>query len=336
VVTATAVKPLGLQRSRATASFILIALLFVAGGAIAIRQLRSASSIEVTEYPMLKKTDIPTAVATAPDGAVWFTIELSDAIGVLRDDRIQRLPKGTENLEPLGLGVDSEGAAWYTDVRKRAISRIQPDGKITSYSLSTPIVRLGRLAVGRDGSVWFTDATTASVTRLKDGQFTRYDVAQFRASPFAIAVDATGSVWTTLLEANTLLRVSPEGRLTPFDVPTPGSGLGDVAVDAAGAVWFVEARANKIGRFAGGVFTEFSVPTPAAGLTALAIAPDGSVWFTELRAQRLGRVRGDRVTEFSLRRRNARPFGIAVDAANNVWYTDLSGYLGLLAAARAN
>src|SRR5262249_25210378 len=150
--------------------------------------------------------------------------------------------------------------------------------------------------------------------------------------PFAIAVEANGTVWTTLLETNTLLRLSPEGRFTPYDVPTPASGLGDVAVDPAGAVWFVEARANKIGRVAGGAFTAFAVPTPAAGLTALATAPDGSVWFTELKAQRLGRVRGERVTEFPLPRRDARPFGIAVDATNSVWYADLSGYLGTLAS----
>lgn len=328
----TAVKSRVLRCSQSTASFVLIALLLVAGAAIAIRQLTATPSIDIVEYPMLKKTDIPTAVATAPDGAIWFTIELSDAIGVFRDGRIQRLPKGIENLEPLGLAVDGQGAAWYTDVRTRAISRILPDGTITSYRLSSPVVRLGRLAVARDGSVWFTDATTASITRLKDGQFTRYDIGQYRASPFAIAVDANGTVWATLLETNTLLRMSPEGRFTPYDVPTSASGLGDVAVDPAGAVWFVEARANKIGRFADGTFTEFAVPTPAAGLTALATAPDGSVWFTELKAQRLGRVRGARITEFPLPRRDARPFAIAVDGTNNVWYADLSGYLGTLAA----
>ena len=47
---------------------------------------------------MLVKTDIPTAVAAAPDGGVWFTIEFSDAIAVFRNGKIERFPKGTQNL----------------------------------------------------------------------------------------------------------------------------------------------------------------------------------------------------------------------------------------------
>ena len=78
----------------------------------------------VVEYPMLVKTDIPTAVDVAPDGAVWFTMEFSDAIGVFRNGKIDRIRKSSQNLEPLGLGADDAGGAWYTDTPMRAISRI--------------------------------------------------------------------------------------------------------------------------------------------------------------------------------------------------------------------
>ena len=287
------------------------------------------------EYRMLVKTDIPTAVAVAPDGTVWFTIEFSDAIGVFRNGRIERVPKGTENVEPLGLAVDAAGGVWYTDAPRRAISRISTDGNVRSFPLSTAIVRLGRLAVAPDGGVWFADATTWSVTRLKDGVFTRHDVGAFRATPFGVAVDPHGTVWATLQSVNKLARISADGQVAQFDVPTRGSGVGDVAIDRSGAVWFLEFGANKIGRFADGRFTEFTIPTSSAGLTALAAAPDGSLWFTEHRAGQLGRLRDGRVSEVRLPRADARPFGVAVDADNNVWYTDLSGWLGMLRADRA-
>jgi virginiamycin B lyase len=331
---APAAERLAVRKSRMRARLVVVALLLLGAVATALWRVEPWSG-HVIEYPMLGKTDIPTAVAVAPDGAIWFTIELSSAIGVLRNGRIERLPKQTPNLEPLGLAVDVQGAAWYTDGPARAISRIAPNGTIRSFPLSTPIARLGRLAIAADGAVWFADATALSITRLRDGVFTRHDVGAFRASPFAVAVDANGAVWATLLEANKLLRVSPDGRLTSFDVPTPVSGLGDVAVDASGAVWFIEGRANRIGYFSAGRFSEFPVPTPSAGLTALAVAPDGSVWFSELRGQKLGRLSAGRIVEFRLPRADVRPFGVAVDAANNVWYTDLGGRLGMLAAARA-
>jgi len=314
----------------------VLAALVVAGtlGAYLWR-LGPGSESGFVEYRMLGQTDIPTAIAVAPDGAVWFTIEFSDAIGVLRHGKIDRLPKGSQNLEPLGLAVAADGSAWYTDEPSRTVSRISPGGTIESFPLSMPIAKLGRLAVAPDGAAWFADGTTLSITRLKDGVLTRHAVGAFRATPFGVAVDAHGTVWATLQEANKLVRISSDGELTHFDVPTRASGLSDVAVDANGAVWFLELRASQIGRFADGRFTEFSVPTPSAGLTALAAAPDGAVWFTELRAHQLGRLRDGRVSEFRLPRPDARPFGVAVDAANNVWYTDLSGWLGMLPADRA-
>jgi virginiamycin B lyase len=287
------------------------------------------------EYRMPDRTDIPTAVAVAPDGTVWLTIEFSDAIGVLRNGRIEKIRKGHQSFEPLGLAIDARGAAWYTDGPQRTVARVAPEGTITAFTLSTPVAKLARLAVAPDGAVWFAEETAFSLTRLKDGVFTRHEVGSLAAAPFGVAVGSDGTVWGTLPRANRLVRLPPGGPPTELDVPTRGSQPGDVAVDARGAVWFLEMRANKIGRYAEGRFSEFPVPRASPGLTAVAVAPDGAVWFTELRAHRLGRLRDGVVTEFALPRRDARPFGVAVDPAGNVWYTDLSGWLGRLAAERA-
>jgi len=310
-------------------------IVVAAGLGILAWRLGTPSDPGFIEYPMLVKTDIPTAVAVAPNGTVWFTIEFSDAIGIFRNGKIDRMRKGSQNLEPLGLAADGADGAWYTDTPMRAISRILSDGAIRSFPLSTPIVRLGRLAVSSGGAVWFADVTTASVTRLKDGVFIRHDIGSLGATPYGIAVDSSDAVWTTLQGADLLAYISTDGGMTTLDVPTRNSGLGDIAVDQRGAVWFLELRTNKIGRFAEGRFTEFTIPTQSAGLTTLAAAPDGSVWFTELSVGKLGRFRDGRVAEFRLPRPGSRPFAVAVDPSNNVWYTDLSGWLGMLPAAQA-
>lgn len=312
---------------------VSVALAAAAGAMAWFLTGRSASSF--IEYPMLAKTDIPTAVDATPDGAVWFTIEFSNAIGFARNGKIERIRKESQNFEPLGLAADGAGGAWYTDAPISAISHISPDGKVRSFPLPAPIARLGRLAASPDGAIWFADLATASVTRLQNGSFTRYDVGSEGATPFGVAIEKSGTVWTTLQGTDQVGRISNDGQVTTFDPPTRNSGLGDIAVDGGGAVWFLELRANKVGRFAGGRFTEFTVPTPSAGLTALAAAPDGSAWFTELSVGKLGRVQGGRVKEFPLPRAGARPFGVAVDAANNVWYSDLSGWLGMLPASQA-
>lgn len=313
---------------------LAFALALVAA-AILAWQLVPEPTPRVVEHPMPVRTDIPAAVAAAPDGSIWFTVEFSDVIGVFRSGAIERLRKATANSEPLGLAIDSAGDAWFTDTVSRAISRMAPDGAVRSYGLPTPIVRLGRLAVAPDDAVWFADIATASVTRLKDGVFTQHDVEAEGGTPYGIGIAPDATVWTTLQGPDVLGRIAPDGRFSTVDVPTRNSGVGDLAVDAKGNVWFLELRANKIGRFADGQVTEFAVPTPSAGLTSLATAPDGSAWFTEVSAGRIGRIRDNAVTEFPLPHAGRRPFGITVDAANNVWYTDLSGFLGMLPADQA-
>ena len=324
-----------LGRFRRWQVWLPISVGFAAGFAALVWLLGPRSDPGFIEYPMLAKTDIPAAVDVASDGSVWFTVEFSDAIGVFRNGKIDRIRKPNQNLEPLGLAADLAGGAWFTDTPIRAISNISADGEIRSFPMSTPIVRFGRLAMAPDGAVWFADAATASVTRLQNGVFTPHDVGAQGSTPYGIAVGADGTVWTTLQGEDKLGRISTDGQLTTFDVPTQNSGLGDIAVDRDGTVWFLELRANQIGRFAGGRVTEFPVPATAAGLTALATAPDGSVWFTELSVGKIGRLRNGQMTEFRLPRANSRPFGLAVDAQNNVWYTDIGGWLGMLPAARA-
>jgi virginiamycin B lyase len=315
--------------------WLVLALVIAAGVGVLVWRRGLSTDPGFVEYRMAVKTDIPTAVAIGSNETVWFTIEFSDAIAVFRDGKIDRITKGTQNLEPLGLAVDAAGGAWYTDTPMRAISRISSDGSIRSFPLSTPVVQLGRLALAPDGAVWFADMTTASVTRLQDGVFMRHDAGSPGATPYGIAVDASGTVWATIQGTDKLARISTDGQVTALDVPTHSSGLGDIAVDQRGAVWFLELRANKIGRFAEGRFTEFTIPTLSGGPTALAAAPDGAVWFTELSVGKLSRLRDGRVDEFRLPRAESRPFGVAVDAKNNVWYTDLSGWLGMLPAVQA-
>jgi virginiamycin B lyase len=295
---------------------------------------RERSAARFSEYPMLVKTDIPTAIDLTADGAVWFVIEFSDAIGVFENGTIRRIRKKNQNLEALGLAADGTGGAWITDTTARAISHVLPDGQVRSFPLSTPIVRLGRLALAPDGAIWFADALMASVTRLQNGVFTMHSVGQQGATPYGIALDRSGNVWTTLQGPDKLARLSGSGELTTFDVPTRNSGLGDLAIDQSEAVWFLELSANKVGRFADGRFAEFEVPTPSAGLASLAAAPDGSLWFTELGVGKLGRIRNGQVSEFSLPRAGSRPFGVATDTSNVVWYTDLRGWLGRLTVSR--
>jgi virginiamycin B lyase len=293
------------------------------------------TSVQFVEYRMLQPLDTPAAIAAAPDGTIWFTIDLAAAIGRVREGRLERLPLASDNVEPIGLGVGPNGNAWYTDNTARAISSITPSGEISSVSLGTPIVRLGRLAVSVDGAVWFAEATRYSITRLKDGAITRHVFESPRGDPYGVAVAEDGTVWATLRSGDQLLRITPNGEMKAFDLPTPAAGPSDVAVGPDGSVWFIELRKNRIGRLKDDAFEEFDVAEESPMLTGLSVAGDGTVWFGMLRGGSLGRLGDGRVETFKLPREGARPCSLAVDRSGNVWYADISGYVGMLPARYA-
>jgi virginiamycin B lyase len=323
-----------IPRRRQWLTFLSIAAVAIAAAAAAWWTLQPHKPAFV-EYPMTERTDMPTAIALAPDGTAWFSIDFSDAIGIVRNGKVERLPKGSRNAEPIGLGVDAAGNAWLADPPAIAIQRIAPNGEIRSFPLGTPIARLGRLTVAADGGVWFAESTAFSVTRLKDGELKRHEISMVRGAPFGVAAAADGSVWATLQAGNSLLHIAPDGTMAEFEVPTRGAAPTDIVVDAGGMVWFLEFRANKIGRFRDGKFKEIDVPLERAALSGLAAAPDGTVWFGSLRGGALGRVKDDMVKMFPLPREGARPFSVAVDRAGNVWYADITGWVGMLPAAEA-
>jgi virginiamycin B lyase len=323
----------GPRRAWIAAAAVTVAALAAAGLYLA---WGIGSRPQFVEYPMPVPQDMPIAIAAGPDGTVWFSLDGADAVGRVRDGRLERLAKPGKTLEPLGLAVAPDGSAWYTDIAAHAVSRMTPSGEVTSFPLGTPIVRLGRLAVAPDGAAWFAEPISRSISRLKDGELTRHLFQSPLGGPYGVAAAADGTVWATLQAANQLLRIAPDGTISAFNVPRPGAVPTDIAVAPDGAVWFVEFRGNSIGRFKDGEFVSFTIAQENAGLTGIAVAEDGAVWFGMLRAGSLGRLRDERLETFELPRDGARPYSIAVDRAGNVWYADIRGYVGMLPARFAD
>jgi virginiamycin B lyase len=310
---------------------VAVAAIVLAGAAFAVWKSPSRKAAGPVEYAMLAPTDIPTTVAAAPDGDIWFTIDFGEGVGLVRDGKVQRVPKaGGRNVEPIGLGIDSSGAAWVTDPAKVAVTRVTAAGETKSFPLGTPVARLARLAVAPDGAVWFAESTAYSITRLKDGKLERHEFKSLRGGPYGVAVGADGTVWATLQSGNQLVRIAPSGEMSELDLPTPGAAPTDVAVDSQGGVWVVEFGANKIAQFKDGKFTEYPLPKDKAAPSGITVATDGSVWFGVMRGASLGRLRDGKMTFAALPREEARPYSVAADAAGNVWYADIKGYVGMV------
>jgi virginiamycin B lyase len=311
----------------------VVSIAVLAGGALLLVHVVPAKNF--VEYRMDEPLDSPLAIAAGTDDSIWFTIDHADAIGRLRNGRVERLPTSGRNIEPIGLAVAADGSAWYTDLAARAIVRISSAGEIARFVLDTPITRLGRMVIAPDGAVWFADSTGYAMTKLKDGVFTRYQIESARGGPYGVAVTADGAIWATLQNGNQLLHLAVDGTSKTFDLPRGGAVPSDVAVGSDGSVWFLQFRANRIGRFKDGQFSDIEAGRQNAGLSGIALAPNDDVWFGMMRRASLGRLRNGHIEIFPLPRDNARPFSVAVDRGGNVWYADISGFVGMLPARYA-
>lgn len=313
---------------KALRPWIAIALLAVLAAAALWYWRAHRDRLQVVEYALNAGKDTPIAIAAAPDGSVWFTLDSADVLGVVRGGKVERVARGAASVEPAGIGVDAHGNVFATDPNGIAITKLAANGQVSAIALGTPIARLGRLAVAADDAVWFAEATRYSFTRLKDGVLTRNNFDSVRGGPYGVAAAKDGAVWGSLQSGNQLVRIGVDGKLTEFDVPTRGGGPTDIAVDANGDVWFLEFRGNKLGRFSAGKFTEYAMPEGVNGLSGLAVGRDGTVWFGVLRAGSLGRWRDGKIEILRLPRERARPYSLTADATGAIWYADISGYVG--------
>lgn len=304
-----------------------MASLLVGGFVFQSRQPKQAN---VTEYAMPVANDTPVAIAAAPDGTMWFSVDFSNVVGRIRNGKVERLTKPGNNVDALGLAVDGKGNAWYGDAPAGAILRIAPDGTQQATPLGTAIARIGRMAASPDGSIWFAESTAYSVTQLKDGKLVRHELDETRG-PFGVTVAPDGTAWATLQGSNGLLRIAPDGKMQEFEIPTRGAGPSDIAVGPDGAVWFLQFRTNRIGRYANGQFTEFPVPEVLGAISGLVVTVSGDVWFGAIRGAALAKLRDGRVTVYKLPRQDARPFTLALDPAGHVWYADIRGFVGMMA-----
>jgi virginiamycin B lyase len=138
-------------------------------------------------------------------------------------------------------------------------------------------------------------------------------------APYALAGDAAGDLWMTLLQPPGLARLDAGGEVRPEPLP-PGDGTPMLlAVAADGALWCTRTDDRLIRRDGDGTATAIDVPAGSAPY-GIAAAPGGGVWFTAPGLDRIGRVTaaGD-VVMSGLPVTDARAAMVTVDARGRAW-----------------
>jgi streptogramin lyase len=248
----------------------------------------------------------PLFVAVDQTGKVWFTMPVTNSIGVYDPvaKSVQQWAVPTPSAGPWDLAIDSTGKIWFAEHYVNKIGSFDPASQ-TFQEVATPATNSNPYGITVDGSdnVWFTentDAVALIAEYTKTGVLNEYKIrntptAGSGLTPHLITVAPNGTIWWSEGFVHAIATLDPavaepgtnhgvtEYRYTPTcsNCGTHTSGIG---ADTLGNIWFTDSNQNTFGSLpvSGGTFSIYNSPTskshPHDGLN---VDSQNRVWFDE-------------------------------------------------------
>ena len=225
----------------------------------------------------------------APDGAIWWTGQYSNALGRVdpRSGAMREYQLKTPGSEPHGLVADEDGNIWYTGIARHHVGKLNAvTGEVTEYPMPDTTAR----------------------------------------GPHTPIFDQSGNLWFTL-QSGMVGRIIPRtGEVKVVRTPTARTYPYGIVVNSKGVPWYVDFRGNRVGSIDPVTMEvrEYTLPDTAARPRRIAVTPDDKVWYTDHARGYIGRfdpVTGATKEWASPGGRQSRPYGIA-NIGSVIWYSE--------------
>ncbi|HET6596278.1 MAG TPA: hypothetical protein VFG81_11675 [Anaerolineales bacterium] len=256
---------------------------------------------EIQEYPVPPGTH-PHDVAPSPDGSVWYTAQISGALGKLAPEtgETRHIPLGSGS-SPHGVIVGPDGAPWITDSGLNAIVRVDPETEeVTKFPLpaESGYANLNTAVFDPNGNLWFT-GQNGIYGRLdpSSGEMQVFSAPRGRG-PYGITVTPDGTLYYASLAGSYVGRIDPEtGEAAELEPPTSNQGARRVWSDSQGRVWVSEWNAGQVAVYnpANDSWQEWKLPGSGPQAYAVYVDDRDMVWLSDFGANSL--VRFDPTSE---------------------------------------
>jgi virginiamycin B lyase len=255
----------------------------------------------IQEYSVPPGTH-PHDVAPAPDGSVWYTAQISGALGKLDPEtgETKHIPLGSGS-SPHGVIVGPDGAPWITDSGLNAIVRVDPQTEeVQKFPLpaESGYANLNTAAFDPNGILWFTGQNGIyGHLDPSTGEMQVFDAPRGRG-PYGITVTPDGTVYYASLAGSYIGRIDPQtGEATVVEPPTSNQGARRVWSDSQGRVWVSEWNAGQVAVYdpANDSWQEWRLPGSGPQAYAVYVDDQDMVWLSDFGANSL--VRFDPTTE---------------------------------------
>lgn len=285
------------------------------------------TAVIVEETIGLPGNAYPSAMALAPDGALWVTEESIGAIARIdTGGHVTQYRIPGESNDPDGILRGPDGQMWF--VGSELIGRVDVSGRMTGWQdgAGANVGLPNAITLGPDGSVWYTNGNgpNSTIGRVGPGQAPAVVGTVPNAAIFPARGLTTGpdqAVWFSEVAQrygpDAIGRVDEEGQYSAWPLP-PASIPQGLVTGPDGAIWFTER--TGIGRITtAGAITQFPIPGGQRPTDIIA-GPEAALWFTT--ATRLWRITtAGRVTSWPVP--DATSLDAIVAAGNDkLWLAD--------------
>jgi len=245
----------------------------------------------------------PVFVAVDGAGKVWFTMPVTNAIGMYdpASTTVSQWAVPTSSAGPWDITISSNGIIWFTEHYVNKIASFDPNAQ-TFHEISTPASNSQPYGITADSSnnIWFTENpdTVALIGEYTNqGTLQEYKIRNTSTNgtgltPHLITIDTNGNIWWSEGWVATIgmLNVSSARPGTNNGVTeypyTPtctncGAHTSGISADKQGLIWFDDSLQNIFGSFpaGGGSFSTYSTQGhPHDGLN---IDTQNRIWFDE-------------------------------------------------------
>lgn len=319
----------------------------ISGGALA------APAGEFTTFRLGEGGYGGNAIASGPDGNMWFTNNANNSIGRITPSgnvTYFKVPTDTDLTNGAGLfsiAAGPDGNMWFTGFYSNVVGKVTPTGQVTTYPVPIDDVLPLGITAGPDGNVWFTLDSANGIGRITpEGKLRLFstDGAAIVASSscamcgYDITAGPLGSLWFTLPSVGLVGRMTTQGAVTTFRVPTATDPspdnvvpvLGAITAGADGNLWIVQPADGKASRMTPkGAVTNIDLPSATSNPVSIAPGPGASLWVAENGAAALSRIdiSGAKapatVTQFALPTTNSIPESVALGTDGSVWFANV-------------
>ena len=324
------------------AGLALLALLAMLPLTALLLDAAPASALGVNQYPVSPAPSVPGAITFGPDGDLWFTDQLNNAIGRIIPGAgtvtEYGIPTANSGVSDIALG--SDGNLWFTENTADKVGMIDPMSPSTPVEYQVPTSDSGPsgIAAGADGDLWFTENTAGQI-----GQFSPTDPSAITETPIPgcsncepvdISAGPDKNLWFTEDAANKIGRLKPSSHgIVQFKAgPKFGHPI-SITAGPGGDIWFIEyASENSVdivqAMTTSGMFgPSVSISYTDGCCADIAPGPDGDIWVPEeggnndvLQFDKTGGF----VSATPIPSSDSVPGGITAGPDGNIWFTDSS------------